>query len=186
MIKTPGLGHFIGMNKQKDEANKILETFLRNKTTDHKQKRKSNTNRRNHELKKTVSLFSNFKVDDNINLLPDSTVGNNNFGLINLSVANLRSQPNHSAELATQALMGTPVKILKKENGWLLIQTPDNYISWVDSEGVFPLTESQFDDWKNSKRMIFTGDNGIIFENEDFENRSENMGTGIMKSIRKT
>ncbi len=184
-----------GTNK-KDEANKILETFLvENKIDNRETVFEIQTNYINGNLiltgetdhpelkNKLLSLFSNFKVDDNINLLPDSTVGNNNFGLINLSVANLRSQPNHSAELATQALMGTPVKILKKENGWLLIQTPDNYISWVDSEGVFPLTESQFDDWKNSKRMIFTGDNGIIFENEDFENPVSDVTMGNILEV---
>lgn len=184
-----------GTNKLQ-EANKILETFREENKID---KREAifeiETNYENGilvisgetdhpELKsKLLSLFSDFKIEDKINLLPDSTVGNNNFGLINLSVANLRSQPNHAAELATQALLGTPVKILKKENGWLLIQTPDNYISWVDSEGIFPVTEMQFDNWKKSKRMIFTGDNGIIFENEDFENPVSDVTMGNILEV---
>jgi hypothetical protein len=184
-----------GTNK-KDEANKILETFREENKFDNRETVfEIQTNYKNGNLiltgetdqpalkSKLLSIFSNFKVEDKINLLPDSTIGNKNFGLINLSVANLRSQPNHSSELATQSLMGTPVKILKKENGWLLIQTPDNYISWVDSEGVFPLTESQLDDWKNSKRMIFTGDNGIISENEDFLNPVSDVTMGNILEV---
>ena len=123
------------------------------------------------ELKnKLLYSLQQFKIEDKITILPDSTVGDKEFGLINLSVANLRSEPNHSAELATQALMGTPVKILKVSKGWVLLQTPDKYISWIDSDGVFPITGSQHEKWKNSNRMIFTGDNGTIYENETFEN----------------
>jgi len=184
-----------GTNKQ-DEANKIIAAFREENKID---KRETvfeiETNYENGKLiltgetdhpelkSKLSSAFNNFEVDDKINLLPDSSTGNKTFGLINLSVANLRSEPNHSAELATQALMGTPVKILKIKNGWLLIQTPDNYISWVDSEGIFPVTESQLDNWKKSKRMIFTGDNGIIFENEDFENPVSDVTMGNILEI---
>lgn len=135
------------------------------------------------ELKnKLLTKLDQFKIDDKINLLPDSTI-TKQFGLVNLSVANLRSKPNHSAELATQALMGTPVKILKIKNGWFLVQTPDKYISWVDSEGVFPVTESQYNNWKNSKRMIFTGDNGIIYEDEDFENPVSDVTMGSILEV---
>ena len=123
------------------------------------------------ELKnKLLNSLNHFKIEDKISILPDSTVGDKEFGLINLSVANLRSEPNHSAELATQALMGTPVKILKIINGWFLIQTPDKYISWVDSDGIFPISKSQLDTWKYSNRLIFKGDNGTIYENDSFEN----------------
>lgn len=135
------------------------------------------------ELKnKLLTKLGHFEIEDKINLLPDSTV-TKPFGLVNLSVANLRSKPFHSAELATQALMGTPVKILKIKNGWLLVQTPDKYISWVDSEGVFPVTEPQFNYWKNSKRMIFTGDNGIVYENGDFENPVSDVTMGNILEV---
>ncbi|TNF44022.1 MAG: glycoside hydrolase [Bacteroidetes bacterium] len=126
-------------------------------------------------------LLSELKIYnpiDQISVLPDSTVGEKLFGLINLSVANLRTEPNHAAELATQALFGTPVKILQFKNGWYRIQTPDNYISWVDDDGLFPLNETEFEKWKVSKRVIFTGDNGTIFENHDFGNPVSDVTTG--------
>lgn len=110
-----------------------------------------------------LAELSNIEFIERINILPDSTVGDKIFGLINLSVANLRTFPNHSAELATQALLGTPVKILKSKDGWYQVKTPDKYISWVDDGGIFPLTEMQLTDWKNSERILFSGDNASVF-----------------------
>src|SRR5690606_4483134 len=69
---------------------------------------------------------------DSIQLLPDPALNGTTQGVIRISVANLRSDPSHSAELATQATLGTPVKIYKREGDWYLVQTPDLYISWVD------------------------------------------------------
>jgi len=127
---------------------------------------------------KLLSVLERFNTVDQMVLLPDSTVGEKVFGLINLSVANLRTEPNHAAELATQALMGTPVKTLQLKNGWYRIQTPDNYISWVDDDGLFPLNEAGLQKWKESKRVIFIGDNGTIFENSDFRNPVSDVTTG--------
>ena len=67
--------------------------------------------------------------EDQIEMLPSEKLGEKKFGVINLSVANIRSKPDHPAELATQSILGTPIKILKKgEDGYYLVQTPDNYI----------------------------------------------------------
>ena len=52
------------------------------------------------------------KVEIDIDLLPKENFDQLVTGLINNSVANLRSNPRHSAEIATQALLGTPVRIL--------------------------------------------------------------------------
>jgi len=113
--------------------------------------------------------FGSMKLQDEITLLPDSTVSEKMFALVNLSVANLRAEPRHSAELVTQALLGTPVKVLKKENGWYMIQTPDNYISWVDPSGITPITENQLQNWRQSERMIFSGNFSEINSDERLE-----------------
>ncbi len=114
-------------------------------------------------------LLNNFNFTDKVTVLPDSTVGNRNFGLINLSVANLRTAPRHSAELSTQALLSTPVKILKLKGSWYQIQTPDKYISWVDGAGIQPITQKQFDKWKQSKRIIYMADNGSVYKTNSFK-----------------
>jgi len=118
---------------------------------------------------KLLESMQSLRVKDEIVLLPDSTVGENNFGLINLSVANLRSKPEHSAEMVTQALLGTPVKILQKDGGWYLVQTPDHYISWIDEDGVVPVSESRLEKWKASDRVIYTGQYDLVYKTDRFD-----------------
>ena len=106
------------------------------------------------------TLKNNLKANqieyiDSIQLLPAFNLADKTRGLVTLSVANLRSQPKHSAELATQATMGTPVRILKREGTWSLIQTPDKYLSWVDNGGIEPVTEAELERWQNETKIIY-------------------------------
>ncbi|MCX6237263.1 MAG: C40 family peptidase [Bacteroidia bacterium] len=101
-------------------------------------------------------------VVDSVIVLPDTTKLEKNWGLISLSVANLRSKPAHSAELASQAIMGTPVRILKENDEWFLVQTPENYIAWTNKSSVNQMNRSEFNGWKNSDRMMFTDTYGFI------------------------
>lgn len=63
-----------------------------------------------------LKILSEQKIDieNEIEFLPSKFLGDKTFGVINLSVANLRSKPDHAAELVTQAILGTPIKVLKK------------------------------------------------------------------------
>ena len=63
-------------------------------------------------------------------------VDSTNTAIISNSVSNSRSKGTHSAELATQYLMGQKVTILQKDGYWYLVQGPDNYIGWIDGGGL--------------------------------------------------
>ncbi|WP_034887115.1 NlpC/P60 family protein [Gillisia sp. Hel_I_29] len=108
---------------------------------------------------------------DSIQLLPTTDLEGKTNGLIKISVANLRGEGKHSAELVTQATMGTPVKILKNNEGWTLIQTPDGYISWVDYGGVIGLTDAEFEDWKAADKIIYLNPYGKSFEKADLKSQ---------------
>ena len=82
------------------------------------------------QLKQELSS-KNFAFTDSVLLLPDGALKELRYAIVNNSVANLRSEGKHSAELATQALLGTPLKVLKTNGDFYLVQTPDGYISWV-------------------------------------------------------
>jgi len=103
------------------------------------------------------------KFTDSLKVLPDTSEIKNQWALVCVSVCNIRSEPNHGAELISQALMGTPVKILKKKNSWYFIQMPDRYLGWTDSEALHFLTVSEFQNWKSSPRVIFTDKTGEIY-----------------------
>ncbi|WP_461632598.1 NlpC/P60 family protein [Labilibaculum euxinus] len=99
---------------------------------------------------------------DSLVLLPEVKLGDKTWGVINLSVVNLRAYPKHSAELVSQSIMGTPVRLLKEENGWYQIQTPDKYIAWVDGAAIAQKTESEMKAWRNSTRIIFIPDFEVV------------------------
>ncbi len=104
---------------------------------------------------------------DSIQMLPSKELENLTNGVVTISVANLRSKPKHSAELATQATLGTPVKVYKREGEWYLIQTPDNYLSWVDAGGIILCTKERFLEWQSSPKIIYTKTFGQSFSTED-------------------
>ncbi len=98
----------------------------------------------------------NVRVIDSVQLLPSEALDGKTQAVINISVANLRSNPKHSAELATQGTLGTPVKVLKEAGGWYYIQTPDKYLSWVDDGGITLMEPQRFEDWKTGDKIIYT------------------------------
>lgn len=119
--------------------------------------------------KEAVKELKNFltskdiKIKANIKLLPEEKLGNKIFGIINVSIANIRSKPKHSAELATQALLGTVVNVLKKKGGWYLIQTPDEYIAWIDDGALTLIDSIKRNNYLKSERILFTNDYGFSF-----------------------
>jgi gamma-D-glutamyl-L-lysine dipeptidyl-peptidase len=100
---------------------------------------------------------------DSLAVLPGPTLAGKPWGLVNVSVCNLRAESSYSSELVSQALMGTPVRVLKKDGGWFLIQTPDRYLGWVDSDAIVTMTVEEHTAWKSSRRIFYSGKNGEVF-----------------------
>ena len=116
-----------------------------------------------------ISTLSNHGISlvDSILILPD-TIQNEKFrGLVTLSVINLRKEPDHRSELVSQAILGTPVLILKNEDSWLLIQTPDNYIAWTEKSSVSMMTSAEMSSWKQADRVIYLENSGWIYTSPD-------------------
>jgi len=121
-------------------------------------------------LKNEITSFLEMKkisFTDKLIVLPDRAVIGKPWGLVTVSVTQMKGEPSHSSEMVSQAIMGTPVKILKKKGGWSLVQTPDNYLGWISDSGLQELTDNEFDDWRKSKRFIFLGTFGHVFPGKD-------------------
>jgi hypothetical protein len=110
---------------------------------------------------------SGIEYCDSIRVLPGRDVKDKPWGLVSVSVCNIKKSPSHSSELVSQAIMGTPVKILKKRGGWLLVQTPDYYIGWANDSGIKEFNEKEIAEWKKSDRLIFTAKSGDILPEKD-------------------
>ncbi|MGS2763670.1 C40 family peptidase [Sinomicrobium sp. M5D2P9] len=104
---------------------------------------------------------NNITYTDSITLLPVPAA--NSKGIVRISVANLRAKPSHAAEMVTQATLGTPVTILKEQNDWYYIQTPDKYLAWVDKGGLEPKNNAAFTAWDNSSKIIYRGVYGTSY-----------------------
>ena len=105
----------------------------------------------------------NIEFTDSLHLLPEGELKNTSNAVVKISVANIRSNPAHSAELATQATMGTPLNVLKHEGDWYLVQTPDKYLAWVDKGGIQLMSDSEMQTWLNKPKLIFTSTFGSSY-----------------------
>lgn len=119
-----------------------------------------------------INFCKNSKInyEDKIITLPISQLGDKIYGIVNLSVANIRTKPDHPEELATQSLLGTVVKVYKNNNdGFYLIQTPDEYIGWVDDDGLVLCNYEKSVEWKEAPKIIFTDSYGILYSRDSEE-----------------
>lgn len=133
------------------------------------------------QLKKELSS-KNFAFFDSVLLLPDVALMELRYAIVNNSVANLRSEGKHSAELATQALLGTPLKVLKTNGDFYLVQTPDHYISWVDHGGIKLMNRYDYEQWRAGEKMIYMQTYGYVFSNKK---RNEKVADLVLGSILK-
>ncbi len=99
--------------------------------------------------------------------------------LVKLSVADLRSEPSHKAELASQATMGTPLKVIGRKGVWLEVVGPDNYRAWVNSSSVSLIHEDIFKAWRASRRVIAVN----LFETHCYTNPNCSIPTCFVSDI---
>lgn len=113
------------------------------------------------EFEKVKPTMANIKFT--ATLLPAKSLNGLEYGVSNLSVSNNRANPQNAAELMTQMLLGTPVRVLKKQGGFYLVKTPDNYLSWTDGSAIKPMTKEQYEAWQDAEKIVFIADYGHSF-----------------------
>lgn len=97
-----------------------------------------------------------YKVEHEILVLPDPALGSRNYGLVRVSVANLRAAPRHSAELVNQVLMGTTLRLLKQQNSWFYAQAEDDYLGWINAGAMARVSDAGVRSWQESDRVLVT------------------------------
>lgn len=114
-------------------------------------------------LRNLVDSLSLPDSEISIALLPTPSLVDSLYGVVKLSVVNLRSKPANSAELATQALLGAPLQLLKKQRGYYLVRTVDGYISWLDNAALVPMDAANYGLWEKSPKVIVQADYGHVY-----------------------
>lgn len=148
-----------------DKRVAIWEVDIVNEDGNYLLKGKTNINEAYDKLNSEIKDMEN--VENHLVNLPDESLDGYKHGIVNISVANLRSEPRHPAELSTQALLGTVVNVYEYKKGWYRIQTPDEYISWVDYDGIIKVTEEDAEAWKKAAKVFYTNEYGFAYSEPD-------------------
>lgn len=120
---------------------------------------------------------------NDIRILPDKKdLKNKTWGVITVSVANIRMEPSNAAEMATQAILGTPVRIYKKteKGNYYRVQTPDGYLGWIDNNSVRLMDQRQFDAWRDASKVIYLEDHGYVYERPGVNKRVSDLVAGSL------
>ena len=89
------------------------------------------------------------------------------YGVVNISVCNLRRTADFDAEMVSQALLGTPVHVLqisKNGNPWPQVQTPDTYTGWVHYAGITRMSKEEYSAWNAAPKVVVTALTGIVYK----------------------
>jgi hypothetical protein len=87
--------------------------------------------------------------------------------LVNNSVIHLRREPSSTKELVTQALLGTPVRILKTDGGKSLIQVPDGYLGWVNTKELHLVEQAELAVYREAEKLVFKAQYGLAYSEPD-------------------
>ncbi len=85
------------------------------------------------------------------------------WALASLSVSNLRAIADHTSELVSQVMMGTPLKVSEFKDKFYRVETPEGYSGWLDAKGLVLQTEKEHEAWKKSNRCFYNRIFGLAF-----------------------
>lgn len=111
--------------------------------------------------------FPGTTFTDSIRILPDPN-RRKTWGIVNISVANMREHPKFQAQLVNQSLMGTVVRLLKEDNGFYYIQNRDQYLGWMHKLSVIAVDSMTAAEWQNGPKVTAVANYSVIRrENND-------------------
>ena len=87
--------------------------------------------------------------------------------LVVSSVADVRREPSHSAELLTQLIMGETAVSLKAEGDWFLVRLPDDYHGWIRSWYVRETAGAEIEAYRRSARTVVEASVGYVLSSRD-------------------
>ena len=80
-----------------------------------------------------------------------------------LSEVQLREMPSYTAEMGTQALMGTVVEIVGSESYWRQVVTPEPYTAWCTELGLIEMTAEQINEYKAAPKYICVTQHSAVY-----------------------
>ncbi len=132
-----------------------------------------------------LELYS-INYRNNVKVLANDIATSEQWALVKLSIATLRCEPKHAGEVATQALMGMPLRVIEKCGEWIRVQCPDNYIAYVPESSIMFVSQQELDKWKGTERYIVTVyDDQLVAEQKGDETVSDLVLGDILNFVQK-
>lgn len=83
------------------------------------------------------------------------------------SVADVRREPAHSAELLTQLIMGETARPLKTQGDWHLVRLADDYHGWIRSWYVREADEGAIESYASAANAVVDANVGYVLSEPD-------------------
>lgn len=96
------------------------------------------------------------KADVQMLVLPDAVenADKNPWAVVSVPVASMTGRPGFAVPLTTQALFGTPLRVLDYQRPFWRVQMPDGYIGWVHGLQIVRLSQQELSEWNKSEKVI--------------------------------
>lgn len=94
-------------------------------------------------------------------LLP--ALGQERYGIVELSSCYMREEPGYTKELGNQALMGTIVTLGDKTGYWQQITSPEPYTAWVNDMAIVEKSAAEISEYLAAPKYIVTGEISHLF-----------------------
>ncbi len=101
-------------------------------------------------------------VIDSVALLPESSLGDSIFGIVDVSVGNVYHAPSYQSEMVCQLLLGHTVKVLRKHHGWLFVQSADKYLGWAQPGINVRIDAPRLAQYTSERKLIVTAINTTL------------------------
>lgn len=103
-----------------------------------------------------------------VRLLPDDDpdAAAKPWALVSVPVASFLTNPAFAGSTATQAVTGTPVRILEKQGPFWRAQTPDGYIGWVHDRQIERLSTDELSQWNAASKIVAAANMTLVADAE--------------------
>lgn len=98
------------------------------------------------------------------------------YGIINVSVANLRLQPVYQSELLSQIILGTIVPVFEEQNDFYYVQNWDSYFGWISKYAVIVGDKEMAEKWQTAPRVMVIENHGVV-------RKSDNIGAEVIADL---
>lgn len=107
-----------------------------------------------------------YTVANKVRVLPAMELEGKIYGVVNRPVANMRVEPSARSEMATQAVLGVPLRLYKKQEKGSdhYVQTPDGYLGWMEQGAFIAMTPAEFKAWRDAEKIIYLADAGYVYK----------------------